>query len=137
MANITTFQDVSSARKRPIPVEDKEWVESLIDEAEATLAIRRGDLDEWVAETDTEKRTANVKKAVRRMVLRVVKNPDGFTTEAAGDYSYGRDKSQASGEIYASTADLQLIGIKTGRKRAGSMRLTLPADSPRNMSAEC
>jgi hypothetical protein len=137
MPNITTFEDVSSARKRPIPDEDKAWVEGLIGEAEATLAIRRGDLDEWVAEQDTTKRTENVKRAVRRMVLRVVKNPDGFTAEAAGDYSYGRDKSLSSGEIYASSADLQLVGIRTGRRRAGSIRLTLPADSPRNMSAGC
>jgi hypothetical protein len=135
MANITTFNDVKNARKRPIPDEDQAWVETKIREAEAILALKRGDLEDWADEKDSDKRRANIKIAVTRMVMRVVKNPDGFTTEADGDYSYGRDKASASGEVYASAADLQLIGIKTSRGRAKTIRLTLPADSPRNMVA--
>jgi hypothetical protein len=134
MASVTTFDDVSSAQKRPIPSEDQTWVEAKIREAEAILSLKRPpSIEDWAAEQDSDNRRANIKFAVIRMVTRVLKNPDGLTAEADGDYSYGRDKSLASGEIYASRADLLLIGIKSTRRARKAIRLTLPPDSPRNM----
>lgn len=133
MANVTTFEDVDKSQKRSLPTEDKPWIEDLIRKSEAILSIRRGDVEDWVAEQNSDKRRQAVKDAVTNMVGRVLKNPDGFATEADGDYSYGRPRELAAGELYASITDLQLLGLKTGRRRAKSMRLTLPSDSPRNM----
>lgn len=134
MASVTTFADVQKAQKRSVPTEDKAWIEDLIAKAEAILSLRRGDVEDWVAEQNSDKRRQAVKHAVTNMVTRVLKNPDGYTTEADGDYSYGRDKSLASGQLYATTTDLQLLGLRTGRGRAKSIRLYLPSDSPRNMN---
>lgn len=132
---VTEFVDIVS--KRPIPAEDIPWLENQIEQAEAVLEIKRGDLLDYIAAgvgaAEQAKRTARVKMVVNRMVLRVVKNPDGLYSEADGDYSYSRDKSLGSGEVYASSRDLALVGV-TSRRRVSSMRLHLPADSPRNMT---
>lgn len=132
MGSITTFNDVKAAQKRPLPDEDKAWVETLIRHAEAILSLKRGDIEDWVAEQNSDKRRAAVRQAVTNMVGRVIKNPDGFATETDGDYGYGRVKELATGELYATSTDLQLIGLRSGRGRAKSMRLYLPPDSPRN-----
>jgi len=127
---ITTFADVEQFAKRDIPASDQTWVEAKIVEAESLLATYRGNLADWIA-LDPEVNEPLVVLVVCRMVDRVIKNPDGYSTETDGDYSYGRPGSLASGELYASRADLRLLGL--GRKRRyGSIRLHLPTESPRN-----
>lgn len=39
------------------------------------------------------------------MVYRVVRNPDGFTDESEGNYSYGMSKLVASGDMWLSAKD--------------------------------
>lgn len=127
---ITTFADVEDFAKRDIPASDQTWVERKIDEAEAILETYIGDLADWI-DVDPAKRTPKVVLVVCRMVDRVIKNPDGYNTETDGDYSYGRSGALASGEVYASRADLRILGIGL-RRRFGSVRLHLPSESPRN-----
>jgi hypothetical protein len=129
---ITTFADVDEFAKRDIPASDQTWVEARIVEAESLLETYRGDLDDWIAVLPA-KREAKVILAVCRMVDRLLKNPDGYSTETDGDYSYGRSGALAAGEIYASRADLRLLGLGT-RRRFRSVRLHLPPESPRNAS---
>ena len=127
---ITTFDDVQEASKRDIPASDRDWVDSKIREAEMLLETYIGDLDDWI-DVDSEKRTDKIVLVVCRMVDRVIKNPDSLYTESDGDYSYGRDRGVASGEIYASRRDLRLLGKGT-RRDFSSIRLHLPRESPRN-----
>jgi hypothetical protein len=127
---ITQFADVDEFVKRDIPSSDQTWVEKKIEEAEGILETYVGDLTDWV-DVDPSKRTGKVILVVCRMVDRVIKNPDGYNTETDGDYSYGRSGSLASGEVYASRADLRILGVGL-RRRFGSVRLHLPSESPRN-----
>lgn len=127
---VTKFDDVALGAKPPIPSTDEPTVDEYIDEAETILSVRLGDLDAWIAVDPV--REARLKTVVKRMVRRVLKNPDGFESESEGDYSYTRSRALRSGEIYVSAADWRILGIKIRRPR--SIRLGLPADSPRNMN---
>lgn len=132
---ITTFADVDEFVKRDIPASDQTWVEAKIDEAESLLETYVGDLDDWIAANPT-KRESRIIKVVCRMVDRVIKNPDGLSTETDGDYAYGRPVGLASGEVYATRTDLRLLGLSR-RRKFGTMRAYLPSDSPRNQSRGC
>lgn len=134
---VTKFEDIVARARpsRPIPTEEKLWIEGKIDEAEMLLETRRGDLETWIAAgTNPAKRTKIVVTVVNRMIERFVKNPDGLFTESDGNYSYGRDRSLNSGEIIANGRDWQLLGL-SGRGSVHTIRLGLPSWSPRNMSA--
>ena len=133
--SVVKFEDIVALAKptRPILPEDKTWIEGKIVDAEILLENRRGDLATWIAAgPDPEQRRVRVVHAVNRMIERVVKNPDGLFTETDGNYSYGRDRSLASGEVYVSGTDWAFVGF--GARRVSSVRTGLPAWSPRNMS---
>lgn len=135
--SVTKFEDlVALARpSRPILSEDKQWIEGKIREAERLLETRRGDLATWIAAADSTKRREDVVMVVNRMIERFVKNPDGLFTETDGNYSYGRDRALAQGEVTANARDWLFMGIKSSSVH--TIRLGLPAWSPRNMSADC
>lgn len=70
-----------------------------------------------------------VKLVVKRMVLRVLKNPDGWRVEPGGsidDYTEGggtRDSTLSTGELYVSDYELGLLGVRVGGGRAFEVRL--------------
>lgn len=128
--HVTTFEVVSKGYKPAVPDSDRDFVEDAIDEAELILETRLGDLTAWIA-VDSEKRTRRLQRVVTRMVRRVMKNPDGFSSETAGDYSYARAGALASGEVYVGASEWKLLGFKTQGFK--TIRLGLPKDSPRNM----
>lgn len=131
---ITVFADVEAFVKRDIPASDQTWVESKITEAEALLETYIGDADAWIAaDPNPPKRQQKFILAVCRMVERVFKNPDGYSTETDGDYSYGRASVISSGEVYASRTDLRLLGLGR-RRRLRTINTKLPSDSPRNIA---
>lgn len=134
---VTQFDDIVGLAQptRPILPEDAAWIGGQIFEAETLLETRRGDLDTWVENhTNPDKARKIVVMVVNRMIQRVVKNPDGLFTETDGNYSYGRDKSLGSGEVYASPRDWAFLGCGNFRTPR-TVRLNLPGWSPRNMSA--
>lgn len=52
------------------------------------------------------------KRIIADAVLRVIRNPDGFTTEGDGTYSYGKRADVASGSLFFSPRDIaHLTGI--------------------------
>lgn len=132
---VTQFADIVALASptRPILPSDQTWIEGQIFEAETLLETRRGDLQTWV-NIDPMKRNRIVIMVVNRMIQRVVKNPDGLFTESDGNYSYGRDKSLGSGEVYANERDWAMLGLSINR-RLSSIRMGLPSWSPRNMSS--
>lgn len=66
-----------------------------------------------------------VKDAVEDIVLRVVRNPNGYSSEQAGEFSYRIDRVTASGRIEVTPDDL--VGLLPSRPVAArSIRLGLP-----------
>jgi hypothetical protein len=53
--------------------------------------------------------TQNYNRVVCDVVLRVIRNPGGFTNEGDGGYSYGRRVVVASGDIWLTDGDVDLL----------------------------
>lgn len=49
------------------------------------------------------------KRIIADAVFRVIKNPDGFTSENNGSYGYGRNQSVASGSLLFTPDDEELL----------------------------
>lgn len=131
--SVTIYDDVTAGIRPAVPDSDKDYVEGKIEEAEAELESRLGDLDAWINASedadDVAKRKRNLTIVVKRMLARVLTNPNSLDSETAGDYSYTRNRSVASGQIYASKADWRLLGI-AGRMAAGTIHSHLSTNSP-------
>lgn len=52
------------------------------------------------------------------MVLRVIKNPEGYLSEQIDDYQYRRDSAVSAGALYVSDAELALLGSGSGSEGA-------------------
>lgn len=64
----------------------------------------------------------NVRRVVTNMVLRMLRNPEGFVTESIDDYSYRRATAIASGAL--SILPDELVELTPGgRRRVRSIRL--------------
>lgn len=126
------FNEVALGVKPTIPNEDVEYIHELIDEAVVELGVVIGDIDAWVGHNTT--RADRVRTVLKRMVRRVLRNPSGFVSETDGDYSYTRAASEGLlGDIAVTKKDRRTLGLRT-TIRPGSIRVGLPADSPRNMT---
>jgi len=74
--------------------------QAFLDEAEGMILERIPDLLAKIAAATITVET--VARVERRAVRRVMLNPEGKKTERVDDYSYGRDDTTASGEVYIS-----------------------------------
>lgn len=102
-----------------IPEAHREQVEALLAKAERRLINRVKHIPKRI---DQGKLTAEeVADVVHDMVLRVVKNPGGYSSEQAGEFSYRLDWAAASGRIHITKEDLKNLGIGTNGPAVGVM----------------
>lgn len=110
------FADISAvelAWNQLVPDDSSDHVDYLIDKAERLVRARVPSLaDRITAEKIT---TEDVSDVVCDMVIRVLRNPDGYRYEAAGDYSYQRDSSVATGTLALTTAELARLRGNPGQ----------------------
>lgn len=92
-----------------------------LQEAETVLAARLGDLTVWAS---TPQRQAALRVVLKRMVRRVLRNPDGYTQESGEAYSYSLNPRVASGSIWVTDDDWALLGV------GGSKPKTIPVGLP-------
>lgn len=124
MPNPTIIADLE-ARWRPLSDLEKVNAQALLDDAWALLVGRRLDLEVDIAEDKVS--TENVVRVVAAMVLRVMRNPDGFTSESLDDYTYRRDAVIASGVLHVTPEELgDLTPARKGRRH--SVRLVVYGD---------
>lgn len=65
------------------------------------------------------------KAAIADAVLRVLRNPEGYTQEAEGNYSYGKRANVASGYLMFTAENIEdLIGVQA-RSAIGTARIGL------------
>lgn len=124
MSNPAQTTDIE-ARWRPLTDQETTNAEAFLDDAWSLLLAQRPTLEaDLTAGTIAE---ANVIRVVCAMVLRVLKNPDGFSSETIDDYTYRRDDSLSGGLLYV-TSD-ELADITPGRARNRSIRLVVYGDA--------
>lgn len=124
MANPATVADIE-ARWRPLVGQELTNADVFLDDAWALLLGRRPTLDDdLIAGTVSE---TNVIRVLCAMVIRVLRNPEGYLEESVDDYRYRRDAVLSTGLLHV-TAD-ELADISPGRRTRQSVRLVSYGDS--------
>ncbi len=122
MPNPATVPDLQD-RWRPLSPQETVNAEAFLDDAWALLLDKRRTLEADVtAGTVSE---ANVRRVVCAMVLRVLKNPDGWEDESIDDWRGKRAAAVASGELHVTPSELATI---TPGRRRGGVRLVAYGD---------
>jgi hypothetical protein len=106
MANPVLITDLE-ARFRPLSPAERTTAQALLDDAWAILLTRRPGLVQHMEEDAVS--TATVRAVVAAMIVRVLRNPEGWVTEAVDDWSGRRGESAAAGSLYVSDAELALL----------------------------
>lgn len=112
MASPATITDLTDRSFRPLTDLEKSVGEILLEDAWNLILAQRPSVAERV-DTDAAF-TAIVKQVQCAMVLRVVNNPEGLLSEQIDDYQYRRDTAVSAGALYASPAELAILGSGDG-----------------------
>ena len=124
MTNPATVDDVVS-RFRPLTTAEQVVAQTLLGDAWEMLLGRRPNLEADI--TSGAISEATVVRVVANMVIRVLRNPDGYLQESIDDYTYRRDAVVSTGLLHL-TPD-ELADITPGRARNRSIRLTVYGDA--------
>jgi hypothetical protein len=123
MANPASIADIE-ARWRPLTAQEIVNANAFLGDAWALLTNRRPTLEvDMSAEAVSPE---NVVRVVCAMVLRVLKNPDGYESESLDDWNGRRSELIASGLLHV-TPD-ELADVAPGRRRRRSVRLVKDGD---------
>lgn len=105
---IVSRQAVETVLMRPLDEREEEYVDSLLEAAEAIAFARVPTLHERVALSESAAKVFNY--VVGSMVARVLRNPDSiYRTESDGDYSYTVDSSAVAARLYLSADELRML----------------------------
>lgn len=122
MANPVTTGDLE-ARWRPLTPDEQTTANSRLGDAWAILTRRlptlQGRIDAGTVDVDV------VTYVVCEMVLRALRNPEGYTQEATGPFSASRDVNVASGRVTVTAEELALLSASP-TPRVGTIRVSTP-----------
>ncbi|GAA5156987.1 Gp19/Gp15/Gp42 family protein [Amycolatopsis dongchuanensis] len=107
-----TPQDVADRYFRPLDPDEERVVAARLEDAERLIKARIPDLDAKVAAGTIDQGTVVMVEA--DMVLRLIRNPDGYTSETDGNYSYTISAAVASGTLEVRPDEWSLLGISGG-----------------------
>src|SRR5690554_1449162 len=91
-----TVEDVESRFTRELTDEERTLVQSRLEDVEAVIRTRIPDLDEKVASGTLSEQVIIMVES--EAVLRVLRNPEGFSQETDGNYSYSMSSTNARSE---------------------------------------
>lgn len=98
MGEFASTDDVGLAWNQPVSDEQQEYVDYLIDKAERLVRDKVPTLDARITATTLSALT--VGDVVVDMVVRLLRNPEGLSSESAGDYSYQRNAATGEGRLF-------------------------------------
>lgn len=113
MSNPASPDDIQ-ARWRPLNPQESLNAQTFLDDALGILKRRIPDLETLVA-GDSEY-CAAVVRVMATAVIRVLKNPDGAKRESIDDYSWERDATLSSGELFFTDEELNDLDPGAGFK---------------------
>ncbi len=125
MGTWVTVQDVELEWNQEIPSDSVPHVNALIDKAERLVLETVPDVAARL--TAGQLSLLTLGDVVGAMVLRVLRNPSGYRSETAGDYSYQADPQVGSGRLARTEQERRRLLGRLGSGRAYSMRLADPA----------
>lgn len=113
MPNPADVPDVE-ARWRPLGGQEQTNAATFLDDAWGMLGRKITDLQTKVDADPSLK--AEVIRVMAVAVIRVLKNPDGTRRESIDDYTWERDESISSGELYFTDDELDGLNPGSGSK---------------------
>lgn len=121
MGTWVTVQDVELEWGRgEIPTDQQDHVNVLIDKAERLVAEC---VPNWVDRIEAGTlSTLTIGDVVSSMVLRVLRNPSGYRSETAGDYTYQLDSAVASGRLFLTKDERRRLQGRCGSGGAFTIR---------------
>jgi hypothetical protein len=114
--------DVKNRYEGDISVFDPEYVAAQIaDAVDFALSRWRAEITSRLASGDL---TPNLyKRVIANAVLRVIRNPQGFSNENDGGYGYGLRATVASGDMWFTDDDIESLAGSQGNAVPGTIRL--------------
>ena len=107
-----TPTDVQARLGRTLDTSETQVVQARLNDAELIIRSRITDLDQKII--DGVILEAAVVMVEAEMVLRLVRNPDGYTSETDGNYTYQLSTEVASGRLSVMPNEWALLGIRGG-----------------------
>jgi hypothetical protein len=107
-----TSTDVADRLGRDLTEEETRIVTTRLSDAELLIRSRIPDLDDQVTAGTIS--VDVVKMIEAEAVLRLVRNPEGYTAETDGNYSYQLSVEVASGKLDILPDEWALLGFKSG-----------------------
>jgi hypothetical protein len=104
--------DVEDRFVRALDVDERRVVGTRLGDAELVIKNRIPDLDDRIAEGTLS--AAVVVMVEAEMILRLIRNPDGYTQETDGNYSYSISSRVASGVLDVQSHEWSLLGVNGG-----------------------
>ncbi|SKY31465.1 Phage protein Gp19/Gp15/Gp42 [Mycobacteroides abscessus subsp. bolletii] len=101
--------DVSGRLGRDLSPEETTMVSTRLSDAELLIKARIPDLDDQI--TDDKIDVEIVKMVEANAVVRLVRNPNAYTGETDGNYSYQLNWKTATGELEILDNEWALLGI--------------------------
>lgn len=108
-----TAEDVQAVLGRTLTPEETALVERRLAQVERMLLRRIPDLDDQIAAGDLDE--DDVTDIEAESVLRLVRNPEGYTSESDGTYSYQFNRETASGRLEILPSEWELLGIRPSK----------------------
>jgi hypothetical protein len=121
---IVTPADIVS-RWRPLTPEEANIIASVIADAQDILEVAAEDAGIPEVTAGDGRRVRAYVRLVATMVIRVLRNPDGFLTETIDDYTYRRDSAVSAGALYLSDDELGQLRPVGGPRRRSSFTIVL------------
>lgn len=106
-----TPADVEARLGRPLYEAETVIVDARLGDAELILRSKIPALDDNVAASATYEQAVVMVES--DMVIRLIKNPDGFMQESKADYSYMRATGFASGRLEVLPEEWDILGVKS------------------------
>jgi hypothetical protein len=107
-----TPADVEARLGRSLDTSETLVVQTRLNDAELLLKSRIPDLDQKILDGTISQDAVVMIES--EMVLRLVRNPEGYTSETDGSYSYQISAEVASGKLSVLPYEWALLGIRGG-----------------------
>lgn len=125
LPSLAEVRDLEARMKRTFESnEDLAWAESVLDEASTIVREESG--KSWLDPDDPSVIVAPdiVKTITLRVAQRAISNPDGYSAETAGDYSYQRNGVGPDGGLYLTPWEIEKLRKVGGRNGLWTQPLT-------------
>lgn len=118
---LATIEDLEARLGREFAAADLARAAAVLDDASALVRDEAGKT--WLDDAgDLTVVPASIRAVVLRVSERTVRNPGGFSSESAGDYSYQR--TGVEGGVYLTEAERQIIRRAAGRSGLWTQPIT-------------